>query len=583
MSLIASLALCLPSPLLAQDVEPDRSALEADFAARMSGSVLVGRFTDTTAPEGTPPAEERYTLGEVSKNEDGRWRFEAQVEYGGRSFPLALNLDVMWAGDTPVITMTDYRIPLMGSFTCRVMFYGDLYAGTWSGTAGGVTHGGHMFGRVERPARADDGAGDGDEAASAWPSFRGRDGSGVAGGHPTASTFDLQTGEGVLWKTAIDGLCHSSPVVWGDRIYLTTAVRKEGPGMLKVGLYGTTAPVEDTSPHEYRVLALDRASGEVIWDVLAWEGVPGCARHPKGSHASSTPVTNGEVVVCMFGSEGLHAFDLEGELLWSRDLGELIGGFFFNGDQWGYSSSPEIFEDRVLVQCDVLGDSFVAAYDLEDGEELWRTSRDDVPTWSTPTVHVEDGRRQVILNGFKHMGGYDVDTGAELWRLSGAGDIPVPRPIVAHGLIYLTSAHGRLAPVYAIDPDATGELDREHEAVVWHETRGGNYMQTPLVYGDELYHCNDAGILSCRDAKTGTLHYKERIGEGRSGYTASIVAADEKIYVTSEEGVVSIIAAGKEFVRAGSGELGEEAMATPAISRGTIYWRTRGHLVAIRP
>lgn len=208
--------------------------------------------------------------------------------------------------------------------------------------------------------------------------------------------------------------------------------------------------------------------------------------------------------------------------------------------QWGFASSPVIHEGVVVVQCDVQKGGFLAAFDINDGRELWRSPRSDVPTWSTPTIHRGGGRTQVIVNGYKHIGGYDFRTGKELWRLTGGGDIPVPTPVVAHGLVFITNAHGRMAPIYAVRLGAQGDIslkdtEETNAHVAWSTRRHGGYMQTPIVYGHHLYVCRDNGILSCCEARTGKRLYQERLGTGRTGFTASPVAADGKLYFTSEE------------------------------------------------
>jgi len=418
-----------------------------------------------------------------------------------------------------------------------------------------------------------------------WPSFRGAFARGIGDGAATPTKWNVETGENVVWRTAIPGLAHSSPVIWGDRIYLTTAVREDGDAELRVGLYGSVAPVEDDSPHRFQVLCIDRHSGEVSWTVTAWTGVPAIKRHPKGSHAASTPTTDGEHVVAFFGSEGLYCYDRDGQLQWQRDFGVLDAGWYVAKDaDWGFASSPVIYEGRVYVQCDVRGDSFVAALDVATGDELWRTVRRDVPTWSTPTVDVSGDRRQLILNGYEHIGGYDLDTGEELWQLEGGGDIPVPTPVVDDGLVFITNAHGRMSPILAIATSATGEISMaadDHEAMVWSQRRGGNYMQTPLVYGGRLYCCRDSGVLACLDPRTGERIYRDRLGSGTTGFTASGVAADGKLYFTSEEGEVYVIAAGPELQVLAVNDLGETCMASPAVADGTLFFRTRSHLVAI--
>jgi outer membrane protein assembly factor BamB len=418
-----------------------------------------------------------------------------------------------------------------------------------------------------------------------WPSFRGPRASGVAEG-ATPTHWNVEKGENLRWKTPIPGLGHSSPVIWGDRIFVTTAV-KEGDAELKVGLYGDIQPVNETTPHRWQVLCLDGQTGKVLWERTAREGVPIIKRHPKASHASSTPATDGRHIVAFFGSEGLYCYDVAGRLLWKKDLGRLDSAFFrVPSAQWGFASSPLIHDGRVVVQCDVLTNSFVAAFDVKDGKELWRTPRDEVPTWCTPTVLARDGRTQVVLNGYQHAGGYDLLTGKEIWKLTGGGDIPVPTPIVAHDLIFLTSAHGPVAPIYAIGTSATGDISLRDGAttnahIAWSVPRRGNYMQTPLVVGDCLYCCNDAGVLTCYEARTGYVHYSERLGSGGSGFTASGVAADGKLYFASEVGKVFVVRAGPKFEVLATNELGETCMATPAISEGALFFRTRNHLTAI--
>lgn len=421
-----------------------------------------------------------------------------------------------------------------------------------------------------------------------WPSFRGPSASGIADGSELPLEWDVESGKNVLWKTPIPGLGHSSPIVWGDRVYLTTAVSgKENPE-LKVGLYGNIAPVEDDTVHQWKVICLDRKSGKVRWERTAHTGAPKIKRHTKGTHANSTMATDGQHVVAFFGSEGLYCYDPSGKLRWKRDLGTLDSGFFaVPAAQWGFASSPVIWKDRVFVQCDVQKGGFVAALSLKDGSDLWRTPRIDAPTWSTPAVIEATGGTQVALNGWKQIAGYDALTGKEVWTLRGGGDIPVPTPVSAHGLIFITNAHGRMAPIYAVRTGARGDISlKEGESsnahVAWSTARDGAYMQTPLIYGDYLYVCRDNGVLSCYEARTGNRLYQERLGTGATtGYTASGVAADGKLYYTSEDGDVHVLQAGPTFKRLAMNALGETCLSTPAISHQTLLFRTRGHLIAI--
>jgi outer membrane protein assembly factor BamB len=547
----------------------DRAELEAEFARKMSGVRMVGTYTDDARPPGSAPEEDGYTIEKVTKLENGRWRFDAQISFRTVEITIPFTLDVEWAGDTPVICVTDMGVPGLGTYTARILIYGDEYAGTWRGSK----HGGHMFGRIER-----------DEARPSagvnWPSFRGPQASGIAEGFPTVAEWNLERGENVRWKQPIAGLSHSAPVIWGNRIYLVTSVgEKEAP--LKVGLYGSVNPEEDEGAQKFQVLCLDKTSGETLWTRTAFEGVPRFKRHPKGSFAASTPATDGSHVVAQFGTEGLFCYDTEGKQLWKKDLGELDARWYMMPDtDWGFASSPVLHGKSVIVQCDVMGGSFLAALDVDTGEEIWRTQRDELPGWGTPTVDVRASRSQVIVNGYKHIGGYDLETGAELWKLVGGGDIPVPTPVVARDLVFITSAHGKLAPIYAVPIDASGEVTLD-SGLAWGTKKRGNYMQTPLVVGDWLYMCHDSGALRCYAAETGEEQYAERLGDGKTGFTASGVAADGKLYFTSEVGGIHVVKAAPTFELLAVNEMGEECMATPAISEGVLYWRTRGHLVAI--
>jgi outer membrane protein assembly factor BamB len=420
-----------------------------------------------------------------------------------------------------------------------------------------------------------------------WPQFRGIASRGVSEGAATASAWNVPAGERVKWKTAIPGLGHSSPIVYGDLVCVATALSGKADPELKVGLYGDIKPVEDDSVHSWKVLCLDRKSGKVKWEQTAATGVPKIKRHTKATHANSTMATDGSTLVAFFGSEGLYAYDLKkGTLRWKKDCGVLDSGFFMvPAAQWGFASSPVIHGDRVILQVDVQKDSFLGAFSLKDGHELWRTARQDVPTWSTPAVVTSAGRTQVVVNGYKHIGGYDVGTGKVLWKMGGGGDIPVPTPIVDDGLIYITNAHGMFAPIYAIKTDASGDITpkdgKPSAQMAWMQSREGAYMQTPLVYDGLLYNCRDNGVLSVYDAKTGERKYQQRLADGKTGFTASPVAAGGKIYFTGEDGDIYVIKAGPTFELISKNTMGEVCMATPAISQGVLFFRTRGHLVAI--
>jgi outer membrane protein assembly factor BamB len=279
----------------------------------------------------------------------------------------------------------------------------------------------------------------------------------------------------------------------------------------------------------------------------------------------------------MFGSEGLYVYDFNGKLLWQKDLGTLDGNFYIvPAAQWGYASSPVLRDGKIIVQADVAKDSFLAAFDAKTGKELWRTSRADVPTFGTPAVVPYTGaggsKLQVVVNGWKQIAGYDFETGKELWTKKGGGDIPVPSPVFADGLVVITHAHGAGRPVYAFRTD--GEL-------AWTQERAGNYMQTPLLHHGLAYLCFDNGVLTVFELATGTRVYQQRLGSGNSGYSSSPVAAGDNLYVTSEEGKTHVVALGREYKLVSENEIGETVMATPAVVDGVIYLRGRNHLFAI--
>jgi outer membrane protein assembly factor BamB len=420
-----------------------------------------------------------------------------------------------------------------------------------------------------------------------WPSFRGANAAGVSDGYRLPTEWSVPGSRNIRWKRSIPGLGHSSPVVWGTRLFVSTAISGVEKPQLKVGLYGDIESVNDASSHRWLVYALDVTSGKILWEKTVHSGVPKIKRHPKATHANSTLATDGRHLVAFFGSEGLYCFDLDGKLLWQKDLGVLDSAYYVAPDaQWEFGSSPVIYQDRMLVQCDVLKGSFIAALSMSDGREIWRTSRQDVPTWGTPTVYADGTRAQVIVNGYKQAGAYDVGTGKEVWRLQGGGDIPVPTPVVAHGMVYLTSAHGPMAPLYAIRLNATGDIslkpgETSNQFIPWSYARDGAYMITPVAYGDYLYNAKNNGVLSCYNARTGERMYQARLGGGTTGFTASPVAGDGKLYFSSEDGDIFVVKAGPTFELMATNVMGDVCMASPAISEGVIYFRTKSQVVAV--
>lgn len=423
------------------------------------------------------------------------------------------------------------------------------------------------------------------EAGQNWPSFRGKNAEGVAEGFSTVSQWDLDEPKNILWITEIPGLGHSSPILWGDRLFVTTAVYSKGTQYLKVGMYGSGNPRKEEGDFSWHLYCLDKKNGKILWEKTVHKGAPKVKRHPKASHASATPCTNGKYVVAFFASEGLYCYDMDGTLVWKKDLGVINQGApGAPGLEWGGGASAVIHENKIILQCDQQKDSYLAAYNLRDGKEIWKTQRDEHPTWSTPAVHT-GANPQIICNGYRTIGAYDIETGKEIWRMKGGGDVPVPTPLVAFDLIFITNAHGRMAPLYAVKTTAKGDISlklgtTKNDHISWAILRGGNYIPTPILYGDLLYCCSDGGRVSCFKAKTGEVVYTEQL-KGRPTFSASPVIADGKIYCPSEKGEVFVLKAGPKFEVLETNEMDETCMASPAVSEGVLYFRTRAQIVAV--
>ena len=410
-----------------------------------------------------------------------------------------------------------------------------------------------------------------------WPSFRGVNASGVATTATPPLTWNLTSSSNVAWRTPIPGLGHSSPIVWGDRIFLTTAVSSAASAQKVATGDAGIDPVNDVVPHEWRVIAIDRTSGAMVWSRSVHEGRPRVKRHPKSTHASATPATDGRVVVAMLGSEGLFAFDLNGKQLWRRDFGPLAVGLADEPDyEWGPASSPVIHGDVVIVQNDRYKDSFLIALDLLTGKELWRSPREERPAWSTPLVHVHEGRATIVVVSPLFVRGHDFKTGRELWRLADPdGQVKVSTPVAAGDLAIATGGWPSAGkPIVAIRARDGG--------VAWRHERGSPYTTTPLVYAGLLYIVTDNGILSAYEVATGTRVYQTRISERAGAFSASPVAAAGRIYFTSEDGHVIVVRAGRKFEVLATNEMNEVCMATPALSGNLLLMRTRAHLYALR-
>ena len=336
-------------------------------------------------------------------------------------------------------------------------------------------------------------------------------------------------------------------------------------------------PASDQTPHQWQVIALDRASGKVAWARTVHQGVPRVKRHVKSTHASATPASNGRVIVAMLGSEGLFAFDVDGKELWRKDLGPLAVGLADDPTyEWGPASSPVIHGHAVIVQNDRYRDSFLAAYDLLSGKEVWRSSRDELPSWTTPLVHTHAGVDTIVVTSPRFVRAHDPTTGKEKWRLADPdGQVKVSAPVAAGDVAIITGGWPAAArPIHAVRvADGT---------IVWRHDRGSPYTTTPLVYEGLVYIVTDNGILSAYRATSGERVYQQRVAKDAGAFSASPVAAAGRLYLASEDGKVFVISAGPKLALLAANDMNEVCFATPAIVGDTMFVRTKSYLYALR-
>ena len=419
--------------------------------------------------------------------------------------------------------------------------------------------------------------------AQNWPSFRGPNASGVAPGKAPTS-WNVEKSSNVVWKTQIPGLSHASPIIWGNRIFVITAISSDPAVKFATKGQGIGLASDDVK-HTWQIYCLDKNSGKVLWSKTAYEGIPRARRHIKATQANSTPATDGRYVVAIFGSEGLDCYDLDGKLIWKKDLGILNPGLWDDASSsWGHASSPVIYKDLVIVQADGHKQSFIAAYNLKDGSQVWRVERDEITSWSTPTINLSSSRTEVIANGGRFIRGYDPLTGKELWRFSDDNtQVKMQAPLVAHDLIYISGGYPAGRPIYVFRSGASGDISLKpgqetNESIAWKASKGSPYTPTPIIYDDVYYVCADNGVFSAYDAKSGERIYQERLP---SSFSASPIAADGKLYLASEDGDVFVVKAGRKFELLATNIMGQPLMATPAISDGLVILRTTDSVFAI--
>ena len=417
-------------------------------------------------------------------------------------------------------------------------------------------------------------------SAANWPQWRGPDGSGIS----TEKNLPIEwtPTKNIKWKTAIDGRGHSSPIVWGNKIFLTTAVEGEVvPGAKAVThmnegqVFLHPDSVGADHKHTFKVMALDRNTGKILWETVAWQGTPYDNRHRKSSYASSTPATDGKLVYAFFGTEGLYAYDYNGKLAWKAQLGNLgtVG--------MGTGTSPILFENLVIVQCDEENgeSSFIVALDKKTGKEVWRTPRKVQVSWATPILVRTAKRPELITSGTEFVISYDPATGKELWRHKGVDSNAIPSPVANSDMVFLVAGFPAKIAM-AIKLGGSGDLTGTPN-VPWTYAKGTAYVPSPILYGDYLYLTTDRGILTCIDAKTGEVKYEGGRIPIPATFTASPVAFDGKILMTSEDGDTFIVKAGPKHEILGTNSVGEAVYASPAIADGRIFIRGEKNLYCI--
>ena len=417
--------------------------------------------------------------------------------------------------------------------------------------------------------------------AGNWPQWRGPDGSGISNEKNLPSEWSPT--RNIKWKTPIDGRSHSSPIVWGNRVFLTTAI--EGPVVpgAKAVKHVVEGDKEFLHPdsvgadrkHTFKVIALDRETGKILWQSTAWEGTPYDNRHRKSSYAASTPATDGKLVYAFFGTEGLYAYDFKGNLAWKTQLGNLgtVG--------MGTGTSPILFGDLVIVQCDEENgaSSFIVALDKKTGKSVWKTARKVQVSWATPLLVKTATRTELITSGTEMVISYDPATGKELWRHKGVESNAIPSPVANNEMVFLVAgfpAKIALAIRLGQNGDLTGTPN-----VPWKYEKGTAYVPSPIVYGDYLYLTTDRGILTCIDTKTGEVKYEGGRIPIPATFTASPVAFEGKILMTSEDGDTFMVKAGPKHEVLGTNSVGEPVYASPAIADGRIFIRGEKNLYCI--
>jgi len=424
-------------------------------------------------------------------------------------------------------------------------------------------------------------------ASGDWPRWRGPLDNGMALGDAPLTWSDSQH---VAWKAAVPGRAHSTPVVWGDRIFVTTAVPTGKPavasappaaeegapsGTRRRGPGGGSGPQAE---QRLIVMAFDRKTGRQLWEQTARTVTPHEGFHQQyGSFASNSPVVDGKHLIASFGSNGVYCYTHDGQLIWEKDLGitmRMIMAF-------GEGSAPVLDGNTVVLLYDHEGESLLVALDKSTGKELWRAPRPPGSAWSTPLIVPVDGNKQVIVAATKFVGGYDLATGKLIWQATGLGRNSIPQPVAADGTVYVMTGYQQ-PNLMAIRLGREGDLTGT-DAILWQNQRGNSYTPSPVLHEGKLYILTDSGMLSCLDAKTGKPYYAQQRLPKTYSFKASPVAANGKLYLATEDGDVVVVKMGEKFEVLATNTLADEMfIASPVILDGEIYLRGRNTLYCIR-
>src|SRR5688500_9929837 len=420
-------------------------------------------------------------------------------------------------------------------------------------------------------------------AAESWPHWRGASHTGVATGEPPVAWSDTSN---VKWKVEIPGRGYSTPVAWGNRIFLTTAIPSGkkpaeapapdagGRGGGRGGAGGGSGAGEE---HRFEVLALDRATGKVLWQKTAVTATPHEGYHHQyGSFASNAPATDGQRVYAFFGSRGLYVYDLNGKLLWQKDLGLRMTMHLAFGEGTG----TVVHDGRIYLQFDHKGEGFVVALKAADGKELWRAPRMENSSWSTPLVVEHAGAKQLVVSADTKVKAYDVETGKVVWEVAGIGMNPIPQPVQFRDTVILMSGY-RNPKLFAVRLGRTGDLTGT-DAVVWETTRGTSYTASPSLHDGRLYIISDNGMLYVFDAATGTPHYLQQRLPKPYNFKASALVVNDRVYLATEEGDVVVVKTGNQFEVLATNTLTDQSfIASPIAVGNDLYLRSRTHLFRI--